>query len=370
MGSLAIGAAGALIASAAVADLFLTVFNYDGFSLLSSRFHALLWRALCKTAKPIPGALRHNVLSIASAGMLPATVMLWLGLEIVGFAMMYDPGLVRGSFALKDQLPSAIGTGFYVSGGTISSLSFGDTAPTTGLFQALTDLETCIGLATFTLALGYLVETLQTLRTLDALHAAVRRHAENPEQPASIVARHFRGGRPEALPALLQRLTETLEAYEQGLRRYPVAYYFHTRRIERSIPHVFDALGDVLELLRFGLPDHEPLANDPWLHALVDEYATTLHRLQISFVGPRPLDPPEPLPESAFRRAYPGGEDGDEHVERFRDLERRARTCAGLGVPGGDVGEAYRRYREWLPFAFLHRVVIHRVADALGYERP
>lgn len=368
MGSLAIGAAGALIASIAVADLFLTVFNYDGFSLLSTRFHTLLWRALRTAAAPIPDGPRHDVLSIASAGMLPATVVLWLGLEIVGFAMMYDAGLVRGSFAVTGH-HSAIGTAFYLGGGAISSLTFGDAIPRTGLFRGLADLETCVGLATFTLALGYVVETLQTLRTLDALHAAVRRHAEDPEQPASIVARHFQGGRPEALPALLQRLTETLEAYEQGLRRYPVAYYFHTRRIERAIPHVFAALGDVLALLRFGLPSDEPMTRDPWLAALVDEFVTTLQRLQRSFVGPIPLDPPEPLPEFAFRRAYEGdGDDG--YVQEFRSLERRARTCAASDRAGRDPHEAYERYREWLPFEYRRRVVLERVADALGYERP
>jgi hypothetical protein len=33
--------------------------------------------------------------------MLPATYVLWLGLEVVGFALMRTPGVVAGGFTLK-----------------------------------------------------------------------------------------------------------------------------------------------------------------------------------------------------------------------------------------------------------------------------
>jgi hypothetical protein len=87
--------------------------------------------------------------------------------------------------------------------------------------RALVDIETVIGLTPFTLALGYVVTTVDVLRTLDGLHAIVRRHAEDPSKPSSILARHFRGGQPTELSSLLQSITEKLEAYDQGLRRYP-----------------------------------------------------------------------------------------------------------------------------------------------------
>lgn len=157
--------------------------------------------------------------------------------------MTYQPGLAGGSFSLSHHLTPSIGSGFYLSGGAIWSLSFGDIVAASALYRALVDLETIVGLITFTLGLGYVVTTFGVLHRLDDLHDTVRRHAVDPTRPSSILSRHFRGGEPSELPTLLQTLAEKLQAYDHGLRRYPVVYYFHTRRAACSIPQTFASLG-------------------------------------------------------------------------------------------------------------------------------
>jgi hypothetical protein len=107
------------------------------------------------------------------------------------------------------------------------------------------------------------VTAFGVLGALESLHGRVRRHAEDPERPSSILSRHFQGGQTGDLPALLQTLGDDLGTYDRGLRRYPVVYYFHTRRLERSIPFVFRALGELLALLRWGLPSGEPRPGTP-----------------------------------------------------------------------------------------------------------
>jgi hypothetical protein len=97
-GYLAIGAAGALIVLVALVDLFVTIFNYDGYSFLANRLHGVLWRAMRVLSSPLPDRSRHAVLSLGSASMLPATYVLWLGLLVTGFAMIYLPGLHSGAF--------------------------------------------------------------------------------------------------------------------------------------------------------------------------------------------------------------------------------------------------------------------------------
>jgi len=359
-GALALGALGALLVLVSAVDLFLTIFNYDGFTTLTTRFHHALWRLVRGACGALPEGPRHTALSLGAASMLPATVALWLGLEVTGFALMYDPGLTGGSFA-HNGTGSGLGTAFYLSAGAISSLTFGDVTARSGLDRALVDLETILGLATFTLALGYVVTTFGVLGALENLHGRVRRHAEDPERPSSILARHFRGGSPSDLPSFLQELGDDLESYDQGLRRYPVVYYFHTRRRRRSIPVVFAALGDLLALLRWGLPPDEPMTEDPFLAALLDGYETTVDRLRRSFVGPEPLSIPEP----SSRHEYEAG--SGEDVQEFRRLQERARASAGIEDAGGD---GYERYREWFPFAYRKRVILDRVADALGYDPP
>lgn len=367
-GAMAIGAAGALIVLATLFDLFVTVFNYDGFSFLANRLHGWLWKLMRITDRLLPARVRHTALSLSSASMLPATYILWLGLEITGFAMIYYGGLRAG--ALASHAGRGIGAAFYLSAGDISSLTFGDILARDGLMRALVDLETIIGLTTFTLALGYVVTTCEVLRTLDGLHAVVRRHAEQPGKPSSIVSRHFRGGQPSELSSLLQSIAERLEDYDQGLRRYPVVYYFHTRRLDRSIPRIFADLGRLIELLRWGLPADQPVCEDPLLVALIDEYGVTVERLQLQFVGPSDLQAPDPVPPARFSCGFAAGrERADRTVEAFRRLQVSARSCAGLEPSEPDPDEqAYRQYREWLPFAYRNRVILSRVAEALGYE--
>jgi hypothetical protein len=222
-GAVAIGVAGALIVLAGLLDLFVTVFNYDGFSFLANRLHGRLWRVMRAVTRPLPASARHTVLSLGSASMLPATYILWLGLLIIGFALIFYAGL-RGH-GMASHAGHGIGTAFYLSAGDLSSLTFGDVTARSALMRAAVDLETVIGLTTFTLALGYVVTTFDVLRKLDGLHATVRRHADDPTKPSSILARHFRGGQPSELPSLLESISEKLEDYDQG----SVATRDHTR---------------------------------------------------------------------------------------------------------------------------------------------
>jgi hypothetical protein len=47
----------------------------------------------------------------------------------------------------------------------------------------------------------------------------VRRHAEDPTKPSSILVRHFGGGQPSELRSLIESITDKLKEYDQGLRR-------------------------------------------------------------------------------------------------------------------------------------------------------
>jgi Ion channel len=366
-GAIALDVVGAVVGVVTVSDMFLTIFNYDGFPTLTTFFHRGWWRAVRAVTRPLPARVREVALSIGSAAMLPATVTLWLTLEIAAFALLYDSDL-GGSFTLHGASASP-GTAFYFSAGAISSESFGDVVPHSGADRTLATLETIIGLATFTLALGYVVTAFDVLGRLESLHGRVRRHASDLTRPESILRRHFRGGAGNNLPSFLQALADDLEHYDQGLRRYPVVYYFHTRRTKRSIPQVFTAVGDLIALLRWGLPTDEPIASDPFLDALHDGYVQTIDRLRRSFVGPSPISSPEPLPRDRFARSYEGGEDADPWVARFLDVQHLAHDAAGRGLER-DVEVAYTRYRDWLPFAHRQQVVLDRVADRLGYPEP
>ena len=367
-GSIAVGVIGGVVLLVTLADVFVTVFNYDGFTFLSGRFHRLFWHGLRRGTCWLPAGSRAGVLSLGSAAMLPATLIFWLVLEVSAFALMYLPGLTGGGFRLSDHLQPQIGTAFYFSAGDITSLTFGDVVPRSGLCQALVDAETAAGLATVGLAVAYILAAFDALGSLNKLHARVRRQATEPNRPSTIVARYFHGGQPGELTGVLEAFTEDLEDYDQGLRRYPVVFYFHSRRAERSIPRIFAALGDLIEVTRWGLPADQWLTRHPDVLALADEYTNTVRRLQRSFVGPAIGNAPTPLPEPAFWAHYRQDQPVNEHVLAFRSLEQEARQASGLASdPHSQSAQTYRRYQEWLPFHHRRRTLINRVTRALGY---
>ncbi|MBO0691502.1 MAG: hypothetical protein J2P58_01285 [Acidimicrobiaceae bacterium] len=352
-------------------DVFVTVFNYDGFTCIATHFHRLMWQALRALSGALPVAQRGAFLSLTASLMLPATIALWLGLEIAGFAMMYIPGMASSDFVANHQLPLNAGTAFYLSAGDISSLVFGDVEPKVALYGALTTLETIVGLGTLTLAFAYVLTALGVLNHIDRLHGRVRRNAEDPELPSSVLTRHFRSPGTSQLTNLLQALTDDLDSYEQGLRRYPVVFYFHTRRVDRSVPRVFAALGELIALARWGLPPDEPLTYDPSLRALSRQYVVTMERMQRSFTHRRPQETRPPVAEDEFWQAR-RGELRDPGVEAFGALEAEARGCANLPESAGcdaHSAEVYRRYREWLAFAEHRRAFVHGIARSLGYPQ-
>jgi hypothetical protein len=367
-GLLAVGAAGAALLLVALLDVFMTIFNYDGLTFLAPPFHRVMWGLLRRGTAWLPDRPRHAALSLGSAAMLPATLALWLTLEISAFAMMFLPGMAAGSFALTNGVGSDIGDAYYLSAGAISSLTFGDVVARNGLYRALVDVETIIGLSTFTLALTYVLTAFGALSSLNRLHARVRRNTIEPSRPETVVARHFQAGQADELPGLLSALVDDLEDYDQGLRRYPVVFYFHTRRLDRSTPCIFIALGQLIELLRWGLPADHPMAKDPLLLALLDGYRTTVTRLQQNFIGPEAPDEPEPVSRERFENR----DLDDRDTAEFVDLRRRASEAAH--IPAADYHEtaadSYDQYREWLTFHHRNRVFLDHLSEVLGYATP
>ena len=363
-GRLAIGAAGGLLLLLTLADVFVTIFAYDGFTFLAPRLHRILWRGMRLTSRLLPRAGRDAFLSLGSAALLPATLGFWLGLETAAFGMIFVPGVAGSGFQVAAHAGRGAGSAFYLSGGDLTSLTFGDFVARAPLYRAMVDFETVVGLATFTLGLTYVLSAFDALSKLNSLHARVRRNAIEPNRPSTILQRRFRGGDAEAIGGFVQALVEDLEDYGEALRRFPVAFYFHTRRLQRSTPRIFEALGELIELLHWGLPPDQPVTDDPNLLALLDGYNTTVDRLMESFVGPAELDLPEPPDRATFEQQPPND---DSPAARFSAMEREAREAAGLDGSVRDPAERYRRFTEWLPFHERRRVFLRRVSDALGY---
>ena len=155
-------------------------------------------------------------------------------------------------------------------------------------------------------------------------------------------------------------ITYVLGIYE-GIRRYPIVYYCHSRRAYRSLPFAFLMVGGMAGALRWGLPKGHPGSQTPWLPTLIIY-------LDERFLSEHLEDTPEPVPFETFEAAIERDkEPADPWLDRFLQIESFMRDLARL-EDAPDPEEAYDRYKHWLPSARRNRSFFEASARDLGYE--
>ena len=350
-------------------DMFLAVLHHDAVSFLTPRLYRWTWVASRTVTKPLPSRMTTVVRALAAPWMVLLTLLVWLGTQALGFALVYYPGVMGGDLAVTEGVRRSFGVALSFSTITLASLGLNVVTARTVTYQAVAGAETIVGLLIITLTISYILNVYQVLQSQNALAAALHHQAEDGSDPRTILAPHFVDGRPQGLSTHLREFHRSLVDQAEGLRRYPIVYYFKSGRAYRSIPYVFHMIGGVLAALRWGLPRGHPATRDPWLPSLATGYADVMREVEHHFVpGVDPGDQ-EPVPFDRFGSALAEGGDpgGDERVAEFVELDRFMRDVAELEDPP-DPEEAYARYRDWLPFATESAAFIAAMAADLGTD--
>jgi Ion channel len=353
-------------------DVFFAVLQHDAIGFLTPKLYRWSWVVARTLTEPLPTGLRSSLRSLVAPSMVLFTLVVWLGTQLVGYALVYYPGMLGGEFDLGPQLRPSFGVALYMSAVNLSSLGSVDVFPTTMLFRAVSASQTIVGLGILTLTVSYLLNVYRVLQSQNTLAAALHHQAEDGGDPRSILAPHFVDGRPEGLSTHLREFHRSLVDQAEGMRRYPIVYYFQSRRAYRSIPYIFHMIGGVVAALRFGLEKGHPATQDPWLPPLTIGFGDVMREVEDHFGPDVGRERPDPVPFERFRAAVAaeageGGEAaGDERVEEFLALDRFMRRLADVGPP--DPEETYERYTEWLPFATESREFVSTLAEDLGTD--
>ncbi len=366
-------------------DVFFTVLLYEAFGFISSRVHRGVWHLVRGATHGLSEGVRGFIRSMAAPAMVPITLLVWLGSQLAGFALIFRPGLDDGSFALADEVEPSLGVAFYMSGMTLSTLGYGDVTPQTVSYQLATTTEALVGLGILTLTISYILGVYGVQSQLAALSARLRHQTQDRGHPRTLLIAHFPDGEPVDLGLHLRELhLGIIELYE-GIRRYPIVYYFHSRHAYRSISFVFRCIGDMVATLRWGLPRSHPVTRDPWLAPLMAGFEHVRVGIERSLLRRELDEHVEPVSFEQFRSRLLAGErpvDEDRgRGDRDRDQELADEAVdAFLGAqafmaeltrsPGWlDEREAYERYCRWLPFVARSGAFVEAVAEDLGYEQ-
>jgi hypothetical protein len=295
--------------------------------------------------------------------MIPVSLAVWLTLEIVGFALLYHPGLLADDFDGPAGSEPGLVLALYTSIVTLSTLGYGDVTPTAPLFQALTGLEALIGFALLTLTISYVLNIYSVLQHLSLLGAELQQQPADPADPQGLLAAHLTSAGPRELGPRLDSLRERLLLYHEGLRRYPIVYYFRSREAARALPAVIGGLGQLTGALRWGLPACHPAASDPYLRALI----ASLTALAEMLLEDRVALACKPSAPHVLADAVRGRPSTDPYVTRFVAIVEQTAVLAGL--PDNQLQQdLYSRYCQWLSFMALIDAVTADVRIDLGHD--
>ena len=352
-----------------IADVFLTVLHYDGFGFLSSRLYRILFSSMRSLTRSMPPKARALGLSLVAPLMVPAIFTVWMILEITGFAFLYYAGMNEQTFNFSNpRLEPSFGVALYMSGTAIPTLGFGDVTPTSGVYQILAISESLVGFGILTLAVTYLIGVYGVLQQLGVLAAGLFHQASDTGDPLSILAPHFPAGEPRELETHVMALHRGLVEVYEGVRRYPIVYYYHSRRAYRSLPYTFRMMGGMAAALRWGLPAGHPGSLTPWLPTLITGLDTITAYLDERFLSEHLEGAPKLVPFETFEAVLTlGKEPSDRWLARFLEVEGAMRELARI-EEALDPKEAYSRYTDWLPFAHRIRAFYEASAEDLGYE--
>lgn len=360
---------GLVVILVGILDIFFTVLHYDGFGFLSSRLYSGIYGAFRLLTWPLPRTAQALGLSMAAPLMVPVTITVWISLVAGGYALVYYAGMSEETFLFTNEgLEPSFIEALYFSGVSIATLGFGDVTPLGSFFQILAVSEALIGFGILTLAISYVIGVYEVLQRLGALSAGLYHQARDTSDPLDILLPHFVDGKPHGLESHLMSIHRDLVEFYEGIRRYPLVYYYHSRRAYRSLPYVFRMAGGIAAALRWGLPSGHPGSRTPWLPTLITAIETITAYLDERFLSESLDDPPDPVPFETFAAALLRDKQSpDPWLDRFLQIESYMRDLAGLGADP-DPKEAYARYRLWLPFAFRNRAFFEASAADLGYE--
>ena len=360
--------AGVVLILLGIVDVFFTVLHYDGFGFLSSRLYNSLFNSVRFLTRALPRKYRSLGLSMAAPLMVPATIMLWILLISFGYALVYYESMDTKTFYFSSPgLKPSFLEALYLSGTAISTVGFGDITPQSTFYQLLTVSEALLGFGVLTLAITYVLGVYGVLQQLGVLAAGVHHQTQDTDNPWSMLAPHFRGGEPVALDAHLMELHRGLVELYEGVRRYPVVYYYHSRRAYRSVPYTFRMIGGAAGALRWGLPTSHSATQTPWLPTLMTGLLENIAFMERRFLSKRLEEAPDPISFEAFEKALAREVAPDWSSERFFEMQHWMRDLAHLDGPP-DVKDAYGRYLEWLPYAHRVRTFFEASARDLGYE--
>jgi hypothetical protein len=326
-------------------EAFFSVLHYDGFGLLTRYLYSGTFGLVRVLTHPLPKKIRAFGISLAAPLMVPGSIVFWILLVGLGYALIYFAGMNTNANTFSysiSSLNASFAEAVYFSATAITTVGFGDITPLSTGYQLLAVSEALIGFGILTLAITYVLGIYGVLQQLGVLSASLYHQAHDTTEPMEILVSHFPNGEERDLESNLMSVHRELAGIYEGIRHYPIVYYYHSRHAHRSLPYTFRMLGGMTGLTH-----------------------VTAH-LDERFLGQSIGESPDPVPYEDFESTYSHGKEASDpysfHAHHFihgRDgpLETEARP-----------GRSLRAIHRVVTVRHRNKVFVEACAKDLGYD--
>ena len=305
---------------------------------ISEQLNRGVWRLARALAFRFPRERRHRILNAVGPLLLPALVVTFVALLMVGYALIYWPRMPE-SFSVSESAKSpAWAEAIYFSGITLTTLGYGDIAPRTTGMRLVALSEASAGFAFISLSVTYLMAVSNALERKRTVALSFYHQAEQGADAAGILTHHFRRGEFHGLGSLFATAARDLQSLLESHVEHPVIHYFHPVAVHKSLPRLLFLVLEMRAVMdgaldREAYPD---VCDHPETETLHETALHTLRQLS-AFLNLR-VDTADALP------AETPAEDSAAWRLRF---DRTIKALAAAGVrTRADLAEGWERYRE------------------------
>lgn len=208
-----------------IIDVFLTVLHIDSDGPIARAVFHTIWWALMALVRTFPAA-RRSLVALAGPFMIAGAIAIWIGIFILGFALIYWPYM---ELFRADDGYVALGfiEALYFSGVTATVLGYGDISPMNNLLQVFSFIQSGLGFAMLTGIITYLINVVSGASERNALSLRFWALTGQTGNGSEAVIRSLSCEEIIDLRIRLQNLLDSTHNIHQKMHQFPILDLFY-----------------------------------------------------------------------------------------------------------------------------------------------
>lgn len=257
-------------------DVFLTVlYARSKAGVFTPRVQRGIWQLFRIVAARFHKS-RQLILSFAGPCMAVVIPVVWVGLIMIAYALMYWPTLGSGFIATHGQGGYNFLTAVYISGYSLTTLGLGDYIPATSFYRLLFMSESFVGFSVITLVITFLVEVYNAVHSRNVLTVMLHHRSGNTGDAGELVARLGAHGDFEHAGRDVSEIASNLVEILEHHHSYPITYYFVFEQVHYCIARMTLLSMETATIIRSLLP-HDKYATFTDSSSVVELFGSAKH---------------------------------------------------------------------------------------------